>query len=515
MGSRRVDGPDDPSKRGQTAILALVLLIGMVATISVGILLVAGDVMTSTEQQAESERVEQAFVELSKQMATVSKDSDAPQSMTFDAGQKGAVTRTSTGEITIKARNVNETLTMGSIEYEGDDGSILAYQAGGVWRETGNQTRMISQPSVTYSAEEQTLSLPVTTISGERELSSGEVDISHNSTDPVRNATVVEDDTVTLEITSKYYRGWALYFEDEVGDASVQEVTSLSGDTGYVKVELGVQELDGAFDNGVTVSGEINDKHDKIDNYEQGTSMPALNSVIEEVVETSNTTENRTWAADPDTGPWVIDGSESPGTFEDGTYFAEEVAVDDDIEFDLSDGNATLVVDGDVSVNKGTFKVTNWKTAAGKDHHLKVYSTGDLTVGGEMCIDSCENKDSSEIDAKQLQVYGESDMTATIGDTGGAKFEGVIYAAGGNESDFDGDHNSKRCKDMQVCLGKNAEFDGSIVATSIGAQASASNFEHDADLEGYEPSAYPSGYVLPPGLTHLNVAVYELDVKNT
>ncbi|ELZ08864.1 hypothetical protein C478_18311 [Natrinema thermotolerans DSM 11552] len=485
----------------------------MVATISIGILLVAGDVMTSTEQQAESERVEQAFVELSKQMATVSKDGDAPKSMTFDAGQKGAVTRTATGEITIKARNVNETLTMGSIEYEGDDGSIVAYQAGGVWRETGNQTRMISQPSIAYSAEEQTLSLPVTTVSGERELSSGEVDIRHNSTDPIRNATVVEDDTVTLEITSKYYRGWALYFEEEVGDASVQNVTSLSGDTGYVKIELGVQELDGAFDNGVTVSGEINDKHDAIDDYSKGTTMPAINSVIDDVVEQSNTTENRTWAADADTGPWVIDGSE--GTFEDGTYFAEGVSATNDVQFDLSNGNATLVVDGDITIDKSRFEVSNWKNASGQDRHLKVYTTGDLTIaGGEMCVDDCANDDDSEVDAKQLQVYGRSDTSVDIGAKGGSKFEGIIYAAGGNESDFDGNYNSKECKDMQACVGNNAEFDGSFVGTSIGNQASASDFEYDASLSGYEPNAYPSGYVLPPGLTHLNVAVYELDVKN-
>ncbi len=94
MDSRRADGPSDPSKRGQSAILGLVLLIGMVATISVGILLVSGDVMTSTEQRAETEHIEQSFVEMSQQMATVAADGDASRSMTFDAGEKGAIVKT-------------------------------------------------------------------------------------------------------------------------------------------------------------------------------------------------------------------------------------------------------------------------------------------------------------------------------------------------------------------------------------------------------------------------------------
>ena len=50
-----------PSERGVSAILGLVLLIGMVATISVGILLVAGEMMGDTEQRAENDRIEKSF----------------------------------------------------------------------------------------------------------------------------------------------------------------------------------------------------------------------------------------------------------------------------------------------------------------------------------------------------------------------------------------------------------------------------------------------------------------------
>nr|WP_241432722.1 hypothetical protein [Natrinema pellirubrum] len=487
----------------------------MVATISVGILLVAGDVMTSTEQQAESERVEQAFVELSKQMATVSKDGDAPKSMTFDAGQKGAVTRTATGEITIKARNVNETLTMGSIEYEGDDGSIVAYQAGGVWRETGNQTRMISQPSIAYSAEEQTLSLPVTTVSGERELSSGEVDIRHNGTDPVRNTTVVEDDTVTLEITSKYYRGWELYFEEEVGDASVRNVTQLEGDKGYVKVELGLRDLEGAFNTGVAVSEEdgydVGGNPNSVDGVQSGTSYPEIGDVIRDLVERhSGNNETKNW-------------SDVETDLSSETYYADgDVTVDDEVEFTLTEGDATLIINGSLNVNSGGLSVDS----NGTDNVLKIYTTENVKIsGGEVASDGGS--------AKNIQLYGTPDMSFFMG---GGTFEGVVYAP---SNDWDGTNEvaNGNCDvgsvgDAQACLRSNPDFTGSIVTSSVYVQGGGGNgedkdkdknkdnkgnlnFNWDPELKGYGPSVYPEeGYVLPPNITHLNVAVHTLDVKN-
>ncbi|WP_254531191.1 hypothetical protein [Natrinema gelatinilyticum] len=52
--------------RGQSSILAVVLLIGMVATISVGIFFVGAEMMTNTEYQSQQDRVEQSFVKLSQ-----------------------------------------------------------------------------------------------------------------------------------------------------------------------------------------------------------------------------------------------------------------------------------------------------------------------------------------------------------------------------------------------------------------------------------------------------------------
>lgn len=519
MGLRRDGGVVRPSGRGQSALLGLVLLIGMVAAASVGMLLVAGDMMDNTQQQSENERVEQSFIELSQQMSTVSANQDTSRSIEFDVANSGAVTRTGTGNITLKADNLSAPieLPMGSIEYEADDGSIVAYQAGGVWRETGNQTQMISQPEISYNAEDETLLLPVTTVSGERELSSGEVNIAYAGTDPVQNATLVQNSTVTLEITSKYYRGWALYFEEEVGDASVENVTQLKDDKGYVEVKLGLHDLEGAFDSDVNVPDEDNVEtqgNDAFDDVDEDQSMPVLDGTIDDLVDEENTSENRDWADDPDDNPLVVDRNSGPygnGTFENGTYFADEVDVDSgQVTFDLSDGDATLIVDGDIDVD-GSFNVTNAKES---DHELKIYSTEDVTVGGDMCVDPCTTDD---VDAKHLQVYGTSEMLFTL-EQGGAYFEGIIYAPGGDAGDFtDADHTSdaKACKNEQICLHlSGTDFDGAIVSTSVGAQSSGGDFEHDPDLDGFEPDIYPDGYAPRQDITYLNVAVHTLDVKN-
>ncbi|MFA9417801.1 hypothetical protein [Natrinema sp. HArc-T2] len=568
MGPRRNGGAVRPSDRGQAALLGLVLLIGMVAAVSVGLLLVGGNMMDNAEQQSKNERIEQSFIELSQQMSTVSADQDASRAITFDVAGSGAVTRTASGNIVIKRSSTEiENLTMGSIEYEGDDGSIVAYQAGAVWRETGNQTRMISQPSFSYNSDDQTLWLPVTKITGDKELSSGEVTIGYkNTSNSGPPEPFVENDTVTLEITSKYHRGWKLYFEDEVEDAAVTEYNTSEN---YVKVELGRTDIDAAFDTGVTVSGTIEDNGDHIDDDEINIveGMTQIGGLIGSLVEQADSSDDWNDSVSAINGGY---------TYTKGTYLVDEIDVDNTATFDLRNGNATVVVDGNTSVD-GTLEVKNWSTGSGPDRALKIYTTGDVDVRGDMCVSPCEPN--VDVNAAQLQLYGTPQTSVRIGQSnrgsssgsgswnsrvvaaaspgnsednpgnsgnegstgssgnegstgssgnesstgssgnegstgssgnGGAYYEGVIYAP--SDEDF-----SDTSCGYQVCIDSNADFDGSIVSSSLWTQHGGGNieFEYDEKLEGFEPNIYPEGPVFPPDITYLNVAVHELEVKNT
>ncbi len=481
----------DQSSRGQTAVLGVVLLVGIVAIGSVGLMVYAGQATSDVQQQTENERVEQAFVELSQRMATTSTSSDASQSIDLSVDQRGAIVKKDTGNIRIEGGDVNETLSIGSIEYEADDGTRLAYQAGAVFRETGNQTRIVSAPPIHYDEDAESLSFPVVTVSGETELNAGDVTISHEFTDPVRNASIVENDSVRITVTSKYYRGWEAYFERQAGEPVIRDVDH---ENQTVTAELGYRKLEETFGSGVTFSDALNDKHDNIDEAERGSFQP-LDPVIYDIV---NSTENGDLDVDRDLG--TVDGYEN---LSNGTHIADKID-GGHLEFDLSEGNATLIVDGDIIADGSTITVTDYED----NNTLKIYATGDYDASntGDVCIEPC----GKDVSGKVIQLYGTSEMQVDFGPGGKSRYEGLLYAA----SDKDNWEKRNSCS-YQVCLHSNPNFYGSIIASSVQAHAAAIDFEYDENLRDSDIDLYPEGYALPPQLTYLNVAKHEVDVKNS
>ena len=91
----------------------------------------------------------------------------------------------------------------------------------------------------------------------------------------------------------------------------------------------------------------------------------------------------------------------------------------------------------------------------------------------------------------------------------------MIYVASTETFSDNHVHTSENC-DAQVCIQANADFYGSIVASSVdftGGQGSL-NFDYDPDLADLD-GAYPDGYEPPPQVTYLNVAHHEVIVENT
>lgn len=480
--------------RGQASVLALVLLIGMVATASIGILLVGAEAMTDAEQRSEQERIEQSFVELSQQMSSAATNDDVTHAMTFESGQTGAITKTNAGTITIESSSVSKEIQLGAIEYRGDGGSIVAYQAGGVWRERGNKTRMLSAPPIDYDVEQETLWLSVADISEEKDLSSGEVTMSHNDTVPMQD--FVENESVTMTVTSDYYRGWESYFRQQAGDAVVRDVDHANR---TVTVKLGYLEVDSAFDSGITyANGYDAHKNANVDGPVSPGKMPALDSVIENMM---NDTETDAIDVDDDLG--TVDTTLTKGS---GTYVADSIEESGHLKVDLSEGNATLFLDGDIKASGSTITVTE----TSDDHSLKVYTTGDLdaTNGGDICVDPCEDDTS----AQRIQVFGTSEMRAQFGPGGNSRFEGVLYAASNDDS---WSSTKKGNCDSQVCIHSNPSVYGSIVASSVNIQASKATLTYDDALKTADIPLHPESYQLPPQITYLNIAHHKIDVKNS
>lgn len=477
--------------RGQSSILAVVLLIGMVATISVGIFFVGAEMMTNTEYQSQQERVEQSFVKLSQQMSSAAINDDVTHSMSFDSGQSGAITKTNAGSIEIQSSDFSKTIQLGAIEYSGDDGNIVAYQAGGVWRKRGNQTLMLSAPPIEYDAEKETLWLSVSDVSEDEELSSEKLSMVHQKTVPIQD--VVQNETVTLTITSDYYRGWESYFRHQAGDAVVRNVDHSNR---TVSVELGYLEADVAFDSGVTYSDDYTvHKNADVDGPTSQGNLPLLDTVVSEMI---NDTESGEMNVDDDLG--TVDTTLTRG---DGAYVADSIEEAGHLRFDLTEGNATLFVDGDINASGSTITVTDWSG----NNALKVYTTGDLDArnGGDICVDPC----ATDVGAERIHVFGTSEMQVDFGPGGNSRFEGVLYAAS-NEDDWP----TRNGCESQVCVHSNLDVYGSIVASSVKIHATSTELAYDSSLDTADIPLHPKSYTLPPRITYLNIAHHKIDVTN-
>lgn len=501
----RGSGLDD-RLRGQSEVLGIVLLIGMVAIGAIGVLVVAGAVTSDLTHQAETERVEQAFVELGKTVGTATIATDVSHSVTLEAGEHGAVTREQSGWIKVTSDGLDEPIneTIGTIEYEGEDGSYIAFEAGGVFREQGDQTVIVSNPPIHYDAASETLTLPITTVSGDERLGSGNVVISHDETRTYRDVNVVENETIEVTIRSDYYRGWIQFFESEAGDTSIRNVDH---ENRTVTALLGYDEIENAFSDGLGVPSEENhDVHHQVADEEDindNVPMPPMDDAIEDMID-------RIHAGKMETDANLSAESDPSGVYGDGTYYIDEIREGDWFEFDISDGNVTVVVEGNITVTEH-ITVTNPQDETA----LRVYSGGELLeIDGEVCAEGCNGEDT-----KHVQLYGTSEMGVNLGPTAGGSLDGLLYVASNEEKDWPTETQGGQCNDMdvhpQVLLhGNQPLLNGSIVAYSICAHSADGNFEYDTTLDDEDIDVYPEGYNPPPQVTYLNVAHTELVVEN-
>ncbi|WP_254863333.1 DUF7289 family protein [Halovivax gelatinilyticus] len=490
------------ASRSQAEVLGVVMLLGLVSISALGLLLVGGSVVSDTQASAEKERIEQSFVQLSHAMSSATVDGERIQELEFDVGDSGAITKTDAGNISIEWGDEQHVFeTIGAIEYEHEDGSVVAYQAGGVWAERGNETRMLSSPPVHYDARTETLTLPIATVTEQRDLSSGPVSIDRATTDPVPQANIVEDETVEMTIQSPYYRGWESYFETQGGEGVIRDVDH---DNQSVTVQFGPLTFEDALDHGATYTSAPGGSHtDQIEENGQYGHLRPMDDVIDDLVDDAND-----GSLEIDRQYGTLDQTHN-ATFTNGTYLADAM-YGGSHEVDLSDGNVTIIVDGSISSAGVTDFITVTDYEDGNE--LKIYSTGHLDIqnGGNICVEPCEE----DVDASLIQIYGTSEMSVSI-NQGSPRYEGVIYAASDQDS-WEYEDRLGRCDSdqYQFAFQANASFTGSIIGSTICGQSAAFDFSHHESLEDASIDPYPEGYAPPPHITYLNVAVFGLDVTN-
>lgn len=524
-------------ERGVSTVVGVVVLVGMVAVVSVGVVTLGGQATADSRQEVENERIRQAFVEFQTDVDTVAQGDDDARTVALDLPDEGdgAVREERSGRIVVRRSNLSTTKTVvvqdvGAVVYENGE-TQYAYQAGAVWRGEGNATEMVSAPDVTYATTERgtdpTLTFPIVNLEGARRLGSDSVRIETLGTgSPLSNVSTVDDQLVVLEIRSDYYVGWGQYFRSRYENT----VVSYDHPNDTVVIELGMRSINGDFDQAVyAMAGDYVDHHPAagvdgevaadgdVDGTADGTvqatgTFAELDPVIVEKVHRAET--NASYAQSVEVGDGTTLTSVPGGT----TYY------DDDgfdvhggsVTVDLSQGNVTLVLDGDAELTNGAqVRVVGH---AGNDYAFRVYTTGNLTAkNGQLCVDPC----GGAADAEHLQVYGTSEML--VGMKGGnTYFEGLLYAPRTDEVEGTNtamtDAPNAKCDDddgdahqSDFCIVKgNTAVEGAVVAGPVKL-AQSTTVEYDPEAADTVPTLAQDG-VLPPPITYLHVSVHEVEV---
>ncbi|MFC4988955.1 DUF7289 family protein [Saliphagus infecundisoli] len=331
-------------ERGQSEVLGFVLLFGIVAIGSVAILLASGATTDGIESQAEIDRVESAFVELSTDIATAAATSDAGGTTELDIdASEGTIRKVDGGNMTVSIEGKGEVAneSLGAIEYTNDDGSVVAYEGGGVWRGTGDRSMPVSGPPITYT--DGTLTLPIFNVSGGSASGSGVAVSGVNTTSNHSGLTggVDESQNIKISVTTAYHNGWAEYFRS-MGNTSVE--TSGTGEYRTIEVIVGISEL----------PQEIEDVN--------------LNSDRASVLSATGGSISTSTAGNSYTSGDVV----SPGDVDVGHTIYGDV---------VSGGDVSVSHSGEVT---GRIIAAGSVDIAGDDDAGSVLAGGDVTVGGHV-----------------------------------------------------------------------------------------------------------------------------------
>ena len=516
------------SDRGATPVIAIVLMIGMVGLLAMAIFVAGGALVDATAQSAESDRAAQGFVQLGADVSDLTGNEADRSTSTLDLGGSGGTVATEDDAtfslVTSGQEEPIAEVSVGSIEYH-QDGERVAYQAGGVWKQEGEATRMVSAPQMSYRAG--SLTLPVIDLDGAAAVDQDEVVLEHRaSTAPLQDRSTVEGEMVTLVVESAYYDGWASFFEQRVGESAVL----VDHDQQRVEVNLGQPLLDGGYDNAVYAAGDVTLT---ATGCIEGTVT--IGGDLEESpqcqdVETENATDGE--------GPSPIDeavtlavelasehGTELDNesldgqTLTNGTYYVDgDLHLDnEELELDVTDGNVTVVVDGHVAIDNSRIEVTGTEDSGDV---VQVYSTGDVAIGGGSG-GIVNDADPMEDEAGSFQLFGTSEMVFGLGQ---GEYVGTLYAPREDPANRTNEAaeryglgNAMACDDIDgeppdVCIGQgDVHFIGSIVSGHVAVEQSAT-VTWTESLEDVETRFTLDGVVLPPELTYLNVVVHEVDV---
>lgn len=475
--------------RGQVHVVGIVLLIGLVAVGSVGILVLGSTVLETHERAIEIEDAEQSMVEFAAIAETTMLDDRESSAVDMGSFEQGHVELEDSGHITVthsESKDVLHDESLGTLVYRNGDTEI-AYQGGGVWRTDGDGTVQLSSSAI--DSRSGTMTLPVVRLTGDQFRSTsidGTVWQSETPTriEPPRHETadqMYRVGTIEITITSAYCEGWEREFEETMAGTVTERCSE--GQPGRVQLQRAVppriDDVDSAviapdieFGSNATGSeliagdvrtGSLDDDDDRVAGtvFDEDYDAPSVDTSVTAMVDQCEE-----------------DGFDDlPDTVTDpGRHCVE--TIEDDHTFDTSAGDIDIVVRdsiGDPNF-QGDLDVEG-------ENDVTIYAGDDVTVAGNAEI-------GTESDPDQLRVLVSGNGTVTTA-SGTPEFAALLYAP-----------------DSTVTLQGNPTLDGSVVADRVEIpNNNVGVVQYDDRIAEIEAVPGPGPY-----LHHLDATAYELTI---
>lgn len=514
--------------RGVAPIVGITLLIGIVLVSAIGVFAVGSMAVNAVQSEAEIDNAERSIDQLSHSAQGLRAANGQSAEFAIDGGEDGTTNvDENAGRVQISvggSKVVDEDL--GVLRYE-QDGQIIAYQGGGVWKQSGGGTTVVSQaPNFRYvrtAENEATLELPVMTIDGVLS-ESGDLSGSLHSqgiatvTPGNYNASAIQAGNVSISIESSFCDGWQRFFEAEVGMSIVErcgsdqtiEANVVNNPTKWNTSE-GINPIYeyGVFaDGNITLgdaSGDFNSDLGSSGEIDLSSGWYPVSGETEEdvAVQRDSNDEMIQERLNEVSNPEAFCGGEYDSSCSydssDGPVYVDDLnGGEEKVTFDVASGDIDLIIEGDLAVSdKTTWTVEGYESG----HSVNVYVTGDIKFGSptEMGPDDPDHPEAFQIYAKSNAFIDPGSQT---------EFTGVISAPPGEDS-----------SGTTFANGFYLDMEGVLDVGDIEAQGGRITFDHVPINEDDTPDAIDENVESNRTLiergdrVHLQITNTELEVK--
>ena len=227
------------SENAVSEILGYITVIGIML-VAISVIVVSGyPAIEKIQDTGHQENIRQSFVVMSSSFDKLFEGSAPSKSVEMKLYDSEVAIRGSsyiniTSTTSDGPEHYERQLRMVEINYRDNS---LAYENTGVWEKDGyGNTQMISSPN--FVLTDDSMIIPVMLFTGTQSIS-GQSVIRIVAESGSRSVIVHQDvSSVSITLVSEYYRGWARYFEDEIG-------MSVAEDSENESVYAYIDELDG------------------------------------------------------------------------------------------------------------------------------------------------------------------------------------------------------------------------------------------------------------------------------